>query len=407
MASSSLKHEVNLSRGKHFDFMWLRFASYSYLDLESSYDYTLMVTGVTGNGKSALCNFLSCSNTAFETGCGFASITDKSAAAIITMQGIRLKLIDTPGFCDDYSDEEEHMREFGEALVLASEGVNAIALVISAKSRYTTNEKTTIDKLAQFQELWPFMFIIFTHAYCLGSSEEDQKRKLLLDIEAKQCPPVLHDLMQKVSNRYILVESIKPSGDPEAYYQLKTKEVRTMINGIYKAANNQLYSNELFIKTKQLLDKLVKERSEVEDQLKLTKSSAEEDIKRRLNDENALEQAKLKAQALEEQKAELEEMHNEKQKMLLDQGQEQLLQKEKEIERKRQELHEACQEKERLQKELSEKQKIRQEAIEALKKLLKEEYEKHEMLKAEATKEKSTTKWYRFLFKKRSDHYTC
>ena len=76
------------------------------LSLEGDCDYTLLVTGVTGSGKSSLCNFLSCSNTAFEAGCGFGSITEKSAAAIITMQGKRVKLIDTPGFCDDYETEE-------------------------------------------------------------------------------------------------------------------------------------------------------------------------------------------------------------------------------------------------------------------------------------------------------------
>lgn len=141
---------------------------------------------VTGNGKSAFCNFLSCLNAAFETGSGFASITEKSAAAIITMQDIRLiKLIDTPYFCDDYDSEDEHMKEFGEALVLASKGVNAIRLVISAKSQYTANEKTTIDKLSQFQELWSFMFIIFTHAHCLGDSEEDQKKTLKSNFEAE------------------------------------------------------------------------------------------------------------------------------------------------------------------------------------------------------------------------------
>ena len=361
-----------------------------------------MVTGVTGNGKSAFCNFLSCSKTAFETGCGFASITDKSAAAIITMQGIRLKLIDTPGFCDDYNDEDEHMKEFGESLVLASKGVNAISLVISVKSRYTTNEKTTIDKLSQFQELWPFMFIIFTHANCLGASEEDQKKTLQSNFEAERCPAALNDLMQKVSNRYILVESIKPSGDPEAYYQTKTKELHDMITTIHKAANYQLYSNELFNSTKELLDKLAKENTEAKNQLQMKKSETEENIKKRLEEEKVLEQAKQTAQTSVEKQIELEKTQDEKRQLLLDQEKEQLFQKENEKEKAKQERDEVYREKERLEKELAEKQKIKQEAIEALKKQLKEEGEKQEMLKdkAEESKEKSSKKWYRFLFKK-------
>ena len=84
------------------------------------------------------------------------------------MQEKRVKLIDTPGFCDDYETEEEHMEEFGEAVVLARKEVNEIGLVISTKTRYTSNEKSTIDQMSQYQELWPYMFIIFTHARSLG-----------------------------------------------------------------------------------------------------------------------------------------------------------------------------------------------------------------------------------------------
>ena len=372
------------------------------LDLDCTSDYSLMVTGVTGNGKSAFCNFLSCSNTAFESGSGFASITDKSAAAIITMQGIRLKLIDTPGFCDDYGSEDEHMKEFGEALVLASKGVNAISLVISAKSRYTSNEKTTIDKLSQFQELWPFMFIIFTHANCLGASEEDQKKTLQSNFEAERCPAALNELMQKVSNRYILVESVKPSGDPEVYYQTKTKELYDMITAIHKAANNQLYSNELFNRTKKLLDKLAQENAEAKSQLKMKKSEAEENIRRRLEEEKALEEAKLRAQILGDKHKELEKIQDEKRQLLLDQEKEQLFQKENEKEKAKQERDKVYHEKELLEKELAERQKIKREAIETLKKQLKEEQEKQEMLKdkPEETKEKSSKKWYNFLLKK-------
>ena len=369
--------------------------------MESVCDYTLMVTGITGNGKSSFCNFLSCSNTAFETGSGFASITDKSAAAIITMQGVRLKLIDTPGFCDDYDDEEEHMKEFGEALVLASKGVNAIALVISAKSRYTTNEKTTIE-LSQFQELWPFMFIIFTHANSLGTSEEEQRKKLQLNFETERCPAALKVLMQQVSNRYIVIESVKRSGNPEEYYQTKTKELHTMISAIHKAANYQVYSNELFISTKELLDKLAQENAEAKEQLKMKKSETEENIKKRLEEEKAKEEAKLKAQMSEDQQKELEKAQDEKRQLLLEQEKEKLLQKENEKDKAKQERDEVYREKERLEKELEEKKKIKQEALEALKKQLKEEREKQEMLKekAEESKEQSSKKWYRFLFKK-------
>ena len=198
------------------------------------------------------------------------------------MQGKRVKLIDTPGFCDDYETEEEHMEEFGEAVVLASKGVNGIGLVISAKAHYTSNEKTTIDQMSQYQELWPYMFIVFTHARSLGVSEEDQTKHLQSNFEESRCPKSLKDLMQKVKNHYILVETIKPSSDPEDYYQKKTKELEKMISSIYKANGFQVYTNELFNSAKAVLDKLMKEKVEADKELKMTRSMTDENIKKKI-----------------------------------------------------------------------------------------------------------------------------
>ena len=373
------------------------------ISLEGECDYTLLVTGVTGSGKSSLCNFLSCSNTAFETLCGFASVTAKSAAAIITMQGKRVKLIDTPGFCDDYETEEEHMDEFGEAVVLASKGVNGIGLVINAKARYGSNERSTIDQMSQFQELWPYMFIIFTHARALGVTEEDQDKQLQSNFREPRCPESLKDLMQKVNHRYILVESIKPSDSPEDYYQRKTKELEIMINSIYEANGFQLYTNELFISAKAVLDKLTKEKDEAAKELKMVRSQTDENIKKRMEDERAQQKAIQQIQMAEEKQKQIEIETAEKRKGFLSSTQEEVMQKKKEKEEAKMELDKQYLEKQQLEKKLAEdeeKRQINQQAIENIKKQIEEERKQHEALKNEESKEKPTKKWYNFLFKK-------
>lgn len=373
------------------------------LSSEGECDYTLLVTGVTGSGKSALCNFLSCSNTAFETSSGFASVTAKSAAAIITMQGKRVKLIDTPGFCDDYDTEEEHMQEFGEAVVLASKGVNGIGLVINAKARYSSNERSTIDQMSQYQDLWPYMFIIFTHARSLGVSEEDQNKQLQSNFEESRCPESLKDLMKKVKNRYILVESIKPSGDPEDYYQKKTKELEIMLSGIYEANGFQVYTNELFNRTKAVLDKLMKEKVEADKELKMTRSLTDENIKKRLEDKKTEQEAKLQIQMAAEEQKQMTQEKIEKRKTILIDTQEEVTQKQKEREEVQQELDKQYLEKQQLEKKLAEeeeKRQIKRQAIENVKKQLEEERKLHEALKNEELKEKPSKKWYNFLSKK-------
>ena len=414
MASSSLKHDVNLSKGMYmycilicFIKMYIHMYIYNssnFVFIEGNCDYTLLVTGVTGSGKSSLCNFLSCSKTAFETANGFASITEKSAAAIITMQGKRVKLIDTPGFCDDYETEEEHMEELiSDAVVLASKGVNAIGLVINAMERYTTNERSTIEQISQYQELWSYMFIIFTHARSLGVSEEDQHKQLHSNLKASRCPESLKDLMQKVSDRYILVESIKPSDDPEDYYQRKTKEIETMMISIYEANGFQLYTNELFNSAKVVLDKLIKERGEAKVELKMTRSTTDENIKKRLEDEKTVQEAKQKIEMAAEKQKQIEQETVEKRKTILADTNEEMLQKVKEREDVKKELDQRYLEKQQLEKKLADDQ-IKRQAIENLKKQLEEERKQYEALKTEESKGKPNKKWYKSLFKKSTEN---
>ena len=323
------------------------------------------------------------------------------------MQGKRIKLIDTPGFCDDNDTEEEHMNEFGEAVMLTSKGVNAIGLVINAGERYGTNERSTIDKLSQFQELWPYMFIIFTHARALGITEKDQNKQLQSNFKEPRCPESLKDLMQKVDNRYILVESIKPSDNPEEYYQRKTKELGTMINSIYEANGFQSYTNELFRRAKAILDKLTKELTEEKDEvtkeLKMIRSQTDENIKKRMEDEIAQQKAKQQIQIAEEKQKQIEKETDERRKSFLSSTQEEVMQKQKEKEEAKKELDKQYLEKQQLEKKLAEdeeKRQIKQQAVENLKKQIEEERKQHEALKNEELKEKPTKKWYNFLYKK-------
>ena len=123
------------------------------------------------------------------------------------MQGNRVKLIDTPGFCDDHETHEQHMLEFGQSLVLASKGVNAIGLIISAKECYTNNEANTVEYMTEFPDMWPYMFIIFSNAGSLGATELERDMELKENFKQQRriCPKSLLNLMEKVKNHYILV----------------------------------------------------------------------------------------------------------------------------------------------------------------------------------------------------------
>ena len=128
------------------------------------------------------------------------------------------------------------MDEVGEALFLARNGVNAVGLAISAGTRYTKNNTKVIDEISDLSNgLWPYTFIVFTHADNLGDTEEECQEMLIKNLSAERCPAPLLKLLKNLDNRYILVDS---SDKTEQYYCLKVQEIIGMINKIYKKNDN-------------------------------------------------------------------------------------------------------------------------------------------------------------------------
>ena len=58
------------------------------------------------------------------------------------MGAYTVRIVDSPGFCDDHVTEEEHMKELGNGVMLAREGVHAIGLVLKVDNRFTGAEAT-------------------------------------------------------------------------------------------------------------------------------------------------------------------------------------------------------------------------------------------------------------------------
>jgi len=320
----------------------------------------------------------------------------------MTMQGTRLKLIDTPGFCDDYETEEEHMNEFGEALVLASKGVNAIDLVISAKDRYTTNETNTIKYMTEFPDLWPYMFIFFTKAASLGANDEQQIKQLQENLKKERCPPALQDLVRKVRNRYIVVESVKPSSDPEAYYQQKTKELHTMITKLHEANDHKLYTNALFVKAKELIDKLVKEKEAASEELQHQLADAKINVEKRMGDQEYAAQAKRHVEEVDKERAEAKERLEEKNRLLKEKVHQEVKQKKEEAKEAKKERDLHIQEKQMLERQMAEaeeKRRILEEAQKEAMRILKERLV-YERKVNDELKQKRDRKWYKVLFKK-------
>ena len=365
------------------------------------YEYSLLIMGVTGSGKSSLCGFLCCNKDAFKAHGGFASITSKSAAAGVTLQDKRVQIIDIPEFCDDYETEEQYMDEVGEALFLARKGVNAVGLAISAGTLYTSNNTKVIDEISDISNgLWPYTFIVFTHADSLGDTEEERQETLKNNLSAQRCPAPLLKLLKSLDNRYILVDS---NDKTEEYYRLKVQEIIRMINKIYKENDNKLYTNELFNKAKHLEEKILADKEKIKKKQKMAefKAKFEEDVKReqeiiakeaRSNEKlakqkqiNMLKRIKSEEQAMQKQRDELlTQIEKDKQKIF------------EEKEKVQEEIKQLQLESEVLQEEQHEsEEQADKEALKAYKQELQDLRKANEELR-----KKKSIKWFNVLAKK-------
>ena len=205
----------------------------------------VMVTGITGVGKSTACNFL-LGEKIFDVGQGMIPVTSTSSEHTAVVNSRELKIIDTPGFCKDNIKDGEDI--LGKAIIFARDGVHAIGLVISVSQRVTSSQMMLLKELELFGELWPFMFIIFTAAKGYGDTEKEQRNAIDNMYKNPRCPEIVKMLLDKVDKRYIVLESTDTN--PE-YKAKKVEEFFKMVDRIYNA-NKRLYTKELFKQAAQL-----------------------------------------------------------------------------------------------------------------------------------------------------------
>ena len=198
-----------------------------------------MLTGDTGAGKSSACNFFF-GRKVFEVGPRMSSVTLKSNSAEMEVNGRKLQLVDTPGFCNNFDNDEERVNELGKAMLLTKTGVHAIALVINA----TAAEAMALKEIELLRRLWPFMFVIFTGAKCCGANDQKQREVLISSLDSPNCPKYLQIVMERVNWRFMMLENLENSIE---YHNTKVEEFLAMVQNIY-SANRRLCTNHLFSK---------------------------------------------------------------------------------------------------------------------------------------------------------------
>ena len=234
-------------------------------------DYSVMVIGVTGSGKSTACNFF-LNKKVFNTKGGAVSVTIKSDAHSGIVLGKKIMFIDTPGFSDAYESEEQRMADLGRALYFAQAGVHAIAICFNGTARFDLATEGVVNALDQLGTFWPHAFVLYSHADDMGSTESEQKQQIHQWLNNPRCPDRLKWLLEKVQYRFMTVESRMRGGD-HAYHEQKCKELIDFVEHVYASNNRQLYTNKLFKWAKQKYDQARREKRRQEEELKKCQES--------------------------------------------------------------------------------------------------------------------------------------
>ena len=216
--------------------------------LLSSPEYTIIVTGCSGRGKSTFCNFLFRKkrfvgeNPTKSKGSGWGGVMSTLSKAQYgeikdPISGVNLHIIDTPGYlatqnrtgsdCEDMAkDGELVLEEFANALMYAKDGIDAIFVTLKAGERVSKEEELLMEFIEKLN-LWQHCILLFTHGQEVGDKEEDRYQgfhDLIKKDEFKRNCPVLVKMLAFTSNRFVIVESVGQEQDSE-YYHSKVDEI--------------------------------------------------------------------------------------------------------------------------------------------------------------------------------------
>ncbi|KAI6657239.1 hypothetical protein LOD99_11163 [Oopsacas minuta] len=132
---------------------------------KKDYDnYTVMLVGKMGAGKSSLGNFL-LKREVFKAADNMSRVTAKNMSECTSLaDGRTLRIIDTPGF-GDFRSSEEVKKDLAEAFYQAKDGVDAFLFVISSAERIGRELVKHFEMFAEFMQhehFYDYVIPVFT-----------------------------------------------------------------------------------------------------------------------------------------------------------------------------------------------------------------------------------------------------
>ncbi|KAM9335790.1 GTPase IMAP family member 7-like [Symphorus nematophorus] len=196
------------------------------------------IVGKTGAGKSSLANTIF-GDERFKVGHTLKSETSECKAETRSVNERSITLIDTPGFFDTNTSEDDLKGEIVRCITECAPGPHAFLIVLKVE-KFTQQEQDVITKIYQYfsEEALKCATVLFTHG-------DDLPEGWTVENLICQNKP-LTDLVEKCGGRCHIIDNKRWNENPKSEYrsnEFQVKELLKSIDKMVKTNNGSCYTN--------------------------------------------------------------------------------------------------------------------------------------------------------------------